>query len=47
MHNADRILPEHQTREVGDTVWMAPRERFGSRGCSRVARLDPGRAMPA
>lgn len=45
IHNADRILPEYQSREVGDTVWMAPRERYGGKGCSRVARLDPGRAM--
>lgn len=45
IHNADRILPEHQTREVGDTVWMAPKERYGGKGCVRVARLDPGRAM--
>lgn len=45
IHNADRILPECQSREVGDTVWMAPRERYGGKGCMRVARLDPGKAM--
>lgn len=45
MRNADRILNAHQTREAGDTVWMAPKERYGGKGCCRVARLDPGRAM--
>jgi len=45
IHNADRILPGQQSRQVGDTVWMAPRERYGGQGCSRVARLEPGRDM--
>ena len=45
IHNADRILPEHQSRQVGETVWMAPPQRFGGRGCTRIARLDPGRVM--
>jgi hypothetical protein len=45
MRNADRILPEHQSRQVGDTIWMMPRERRGGMGFVRVARLDPGRAM--
>lgn len=45
MKNADRILPEHQSRQVGDTVWMAPRERYRGKGCSSVARLEPGRDM--
>ncbi len=45
IRNADRILPECQSRQVGDTVWMTPRERYGGKGCARVARLDPGRAI--
>ncbi|HSK78611.1 MAG TPA: hypothetical protein VLQ45_19305 [Thermoanaerobaculia bacterium] len=45
IRNADRILPEHQSRQVGDTVWMTPRERYGGKGCSRVARIEPGRDM--
>ena len=44
IHTADEILPG-LTREVGDTVWMTPKERFGGKGCMRVARLEPGRAM--
>jgi hypothetical protein len=44
MRNADRIIPG-LTREEGDTVWMAPKERFGGKGCSRVARVDPSRAL--
>ena len=27
--DASKILPEAQKRKVGDTVWMAPKERFG------------------
>ena len=45
IRNANRILPAHQTRQVGDTVWMTPRERYGGKGCARVAQLEPGRAM--
>jgi hypothetical protein len=44
IHNSDKILPG-LTREVGDTVWMTPKERYGGQGCMRVARLDPERAM--
>ena len=44
MRNADTILPG-MTRQVGDTLWMTPRERYGGKGCARVARLDPGRAL--
>lgn len=45
IHNADRILPCKHPRQVGDTVWMAPPERYGGRGCMRVARLDENRCM--
>jgi hypothetical protein len=45
IRNADRILPGIRPREVGDTVWMAPPERYGGRGCSRVAQVEPGRAL--
>jgi len=45
IHNADRILPDLQDRKVGDTVWMTPKERYGGKGCVRVAALEPGRSM--
>jgi hypothetical protein len=45
IHNADRILPGQPGRQVGDTVRMTPRERYGGKGCMRVARLEPGRDM--
>lgn len=45
IHNADRILPCNHRRQVGDTVWMAPPQRYGGRGCARVARLDEERCM--
>jgi hypothetical protein len=45
IRNADHILPEHQSRQVGDTIWMTPRERYGGKGCVKVARLVPGRAL--
>jgi hypothetical protein len=45
IHNADNILPDCQTLEVGDAVRMTPRERYGGRGFVRVARIEPGRAL--
>lgn len=45
IHNADTILPCKHPRQVGDTVWMAPPQRYGGRGCARVARLDEERCM--
>ena len=45
MKNASKILPEAQKRKVGDTVWMAPKERFGPIASMRVAILEPERAM--
>ena len=45
MRNADRILPGKQDRKVGDTVWMTPKERYGGKGCMKIAELEPGRSM--
>jgi len=45
MHNADRIVPEFQSRAVGDTVWLTPKERYGGQARTIVAELIPGRAM--
>jgi hypothetical protein len=45
IHNADRLLPKVAPRQVGDTVWMTPPERYDSKGCMRVAQVEPGRAL--
>ena len=45
MHNAQRIHPEWQTRKVGDTVWLARKDRYRGQGRVVVAALEPGRAM--
>ncbi|SIQ79959.1 hypothetical protein SAMN05421858_0441 [Haladaptatus litoreus] len=47
IHNADRILPEQQTLEVGDTVRLAPEEYAvqSPNSVPEVAVLDPGRAI--
>lgn len=45
MRNADRILPNLAERKVGDTVWMTPKERYGGKGCMKIAALEPGRSM--
>ncbi len=45
MHNADRIVPEFQSRAVGDTVWLTSKERYGGQGRTVVAELIPSRAM--
>ena len=44
IHNADRLL-RVSPREVGDTVWMAPPERYGGQGCMKVAQVEPERAL--
>jgi hypothetical protein len=40
MHNADRIHPEWQRLDVGDTVWLA--QRFGRGASQVVAMVEPG-----
>lgn len=47
MENADHVLPEHQHREVGDTIWLARwwNERFGYPSYLEVAVVDPGRSL--
>lgn len=44
MRNANRLLP-NLDRKVGDTVWMTPKERYGGKGCMRIAALEPSRSM--
>ncbi|MGE3190619.1 MAG: hypothetical protein AB7N90_13120, partial [Vicinamibacterales bacterium] len=43
--NADHIVPEFQDREIGDTVWMAPRHRYGGQARMLVAALEKGAHM--
>jgi hypothetical protein len=45
IHNADRLLPKIAPRQVGDTVWMTPPERYDGKGCMRVAQVEPERAL--
>jgi hypothetical protein len=45
MHNADRIMPLFQTRFVGDSLWMAPKYRYGGNARMVVVQLVPDRAM--
>lgn len=45
IHNADRILPGDHRRQVGDTVWMTPPQRYRGRGCALVARIEDERCM--
>jgi hypothetical protein len=45
IHNRLKIIPEFQTRQVGDEVWMAPKHKYGGQARMIVGRLDPGRAM--
>lgn len=44
IHNADHLL-DVPAREVGDTVWMAPKERYAGQGCMKVAKVEPERAL--
>jgi hypothetical protein len=45
MRNADCIVPEFQSRKVGDVVWLAPEHRYGGKAKMVVAQLVPNRAM--
>lgn len=45
IHNMDRIVPQYQQRQVGDSVWMAPKERYNGQARMVVAHLEPGKSM--
>lgn len=45
MPDVRTIVPALQHRAIGDTVWLAPHERFGDVGRMTVARYEPNRAM--
>jgi hypothetical protein len=45
MRNTDKIVPEFQERQVGDTVWLTNPKRYGGRGRMIVAALLKGEAM--
>ena len=45
MHNADRTLDEWQIRNVGDTVWLARKDRYHGAARQTVALSTPNRAM--
>lgn len=45
MRNADTIIPQYQSRQVGDVVWMAPEHRYGKKASMAVAQLVANRAM--
>lgn len=45
IHSADRIVAAWQHVDVGDSVRMAPPERFAGTARMEVARVDPGRAL--
>jgi hypothetical protein len=45
MPDVREIVPAFQYRAVGDTLWLAPHDRFGDIGQMIVARYEPDRAM--
>jgi hypothetical protein len=45
IHNVHRLIPGLADRRPGDTVWMAPAERFGGMARMVVGGLIPERAM--
>jgi hypothetical protein len=45
IHNVYRRMPGLPDRRPGESVWMAPRERFGGMARMVVARVVPRRAM--
>jgi hypothetical protein len=45
IHNVHRLIPGLPDRRPGDTVWMAPADRFGGMARMIVGALVPERAM--
>jgi hypothetical protein len=45
VRNADRIIPGHQHRAVGDSVWLSPPDKFNGTGRFVVAQIIPERAL--
>jgi hypothetical protein len=45
LHNADTLVPEWQTRNEGDTVWLASERRWHERGRQIAAVVDPPCAL--
>jgi hypothetical protein len=45
MHNATYVHEEWQTRNIGDTVWLARRDRYHGSARQTVALVTPNRAM--
>lgn len=45
MHNATYVHDEWQTRSIGDTVWLARRDRYHGEARQSVALVTPNRAM--
>ena len=45
MHNADRINPQWQTRQRGDTVWLTRKGRYRGNARTVVAEYEPGHVM--
>ena len=45
IQNADRVHPEWQNLETGDTVRLAPADQYGGRAEMRVVHFDPNRAL--
>jgi hypothetical protein len=45
MRNTERLIPAWAERRPGESVWMAPPDRFGGNARMIVARAEPGRAL--
>lgn len=45
MRNTYRIVPEWQTRRVGDDFWLAAKHRYGGQAKLSVAEVQPNRAL--
>jgi hypothetical protein len=45
IHNVYRLIPGLPERQVGDTVWMGPEDKFGGQARMMVAKVVRERAM--
>jgi hypothetical protein len=45
MPRVERIVPEWQHRTLGDTVWLAGRDRYRGKARQKVVRIDRGQVL--
>jgi len=45
IHSANNIIPEFQNLDVGERIWMAPKEKFDGKAYDTVGLIESNRAL--